>query len=77
MKQNLRNISYIGANRIPKYAFLEKLGRVEVASKASRLCKLLAAADRTAPVSRANVAQNTHRKSAYKLIKFLICPMEN
>ena len=37
MKQNLKNFWYIGANRIPKYAFLEKLGRVEVASKASRL----------------------------------------
>ena len=30
---------------MPKYAFLEKLGRVEVASKVSCLCKLLTVAD--------------------------------
>ena len=65
---------YIGANRIPKYAFLDKLGRVEVASQAGRLCKHLAATDRNCtsmPVSRENVAQNTHRQPAYGKYKIM------
>ena len=58
---------YIGANRIPKYAFLEKLG--------SWSCKRLVACASywrpltgTAPVSRENVAQNTHRQSVYEQV---------
>ena len=47
MKQNLRNISdTLVQTEFPNMHFLEKLGRVEVASKPGRLCKLLAAVDR-------------------------------
>ena len=55
---------YIDANIIPKYAFLEKPCQVKVASMASQLYKLLAAADRICT----GVTQeysSKHRQSAY------------
>ena len=55
---------YIRANRIPKYAFSEKLGRVEVASKPSRLSKLMAAADRNC-TSVTRECSSKLRQSAY------------